>query len=78
VGIKLGFQVTPSLRAFVGYDFLYWSSVMRAGGQIDTAVNPALLPPAMPIGAGAIRPLPLLSSTDVWVHGFCAGLELRY
>jgi hypothetical protein len=78
LGVKLSYQVTPRLRALVGYDFLYWTDVVRPGGQIDTTVNPDLLPPpALPV-AGPNRPAPRLTTTDVWVQGISLGLEFRY
>ena len=78
VGVKVAYQVTPRVRAFVGYDFLYWTSVLRPGGQIDTAVNPGLLPPVMTPLTGPIRPVPVLATNDIWVHGISVGLEFRY
>ena len=78
VGVKLGYQVTPHLRATVGYDFLYWTNVVRPGGQIDTTINPNLLPPPLSPLVGPNRPAPPLSTTDVWVQGVSFGLEFRY
>src|SRR5262249_43914626 len=40
VGLNVGLQVTNHLRAYVGYNFLYWSSVARPGDQIDLGGNP--------------------------------------
>jgi hypothetical protein len=78
LGVKLGYQVTPHLRAYVGYDFLYWTQVVRPGGQIDLAVNPNLLPPLTPPIAGPARPEPRMNGTDVWAQGIGVGLEVRY
>jgi hypothetical protein len=78
LGVKLGYQVTPHLRATVGYDFLYWTNVVRPGGQIDTTINPNLLPPPLLPLVGPNRPAPLLTTTDVWVQGMSFGLEFRY
>jgi hypothetical protein len=77
VGVKVGYQVTPHLRATVGYDFLFWNDVVRAGSQIDPVVNPNLLPPATP--GGPSRPAPRIGdTTDLWVHGVSFGLEFRF
>jgi hypothetical protein len=35
VGFNLGYQLTSYLRASVGYNFVYWSSVVRAGDQVS-------------------------------------------
>jgi hypothetical protein len=80
VGINVGYQVTEQLRAFVGYSFLYWSSVDRPGDQIDRAVNPSQLPSAggTPMLVGAARPAPVLRDTDFWAQGINFGLEFRY
>ena len=76
-GLRLGYQITPWLRGSVGYTFLYWTDVVRPGTQIDTAVNPNLLPPAVP--GGASRPAPRVGdTTDLWAHGLSLGLELRF
>jgi hypothetical protein len=37
--VNLGYQITPNLRAHVGYTILYLSTVVRPGGAIDTTVN---------------------------------------
>src|SRR5262249_23460524 len=42
--LNVGYQVTPGLRVFAGYTFLYWSNVVRPGQQVDTFVDPALVP----------------------------------
>lgn len=77
VGVKVGYQVTPHLRAYLGYSFLFWSDVIRAGNQIDLAVNPNLLPPAT--SGGPNRPAPRLGdAVDLSAHGFSFGLEFRF
>ena len=35
VGINLGYQVTDNLKLFVGYNFLFWTNVIRPADQID-------------------------------------------
>ena len=43
---RLGYRLTPRLTAFIGYTFIYWGQVARAGDQVSTTINPNLLPPA--------------------------------
>ncbi|HEY1859848.1 MAG TPA: BBP7 family outer membrane beta-barrel protein, partial [Gemmataceae bacterium] len=77
--INLGYQVTPAMRVFVGYNFLYLSNVVRAGNQIDPIVNPNLIPsttgttPSLPV-----RPAFAFKGTDFWAQGVNFGLEFRY
>jgi hypothetical protein len=78
VSAKLAYQITPNLRGTVGYDFLYWTHVFRPGGQIDTTINPNLLPPVVSPQAGPLRPAPVLANTDAWIQGITVGLEYRY
>jgi hypothetical protein len=80
VGVSLGYQVTDHLRLFAGYDFLYWSNVVRPGNEIDRNVNlfhtaVVGLPP-MPMGPA--RPAFAFNGSDFWAQGFHCGLEFRY
>jgi hypothetical protein len=78
VGLKVGYQVTPGVRVNLGYTFLYWSEVVRAGQQIDTVINPNLLPPPVIPTTGPLRPAPLFESSNIWVQGISLGVELRF
>ena len=40
LSLKAGYQIAPAWRLTVGYDVLYWTGVQRAGGLIDTTINP--------------------------------------
>ena len=82
VGVNLGYNITPALRAFVGYNFIYWSSVVRPGDQIDREINVRQIPgPNFPTGGSntlVARPSVPFKSTDFWAHGVNFGLELKY
>lgn len=77
--IRIGYQLTCSLKATLGYTFLYWSSVARPGDQFNRAVditqapsfggNPAVL---------GTSPLPPFNHTDFWAQGLDLGLEYRF
>jgi hypothetical protein len=79
IGLTAGYHLTKRLRLTLGYSFLYWSRVVRPGDQIDTDVNPDLIPrdtpPADP--APVDRPRPFFNPTDFWAHGVNLGLEYR-
>jgi hypothetical protein len=80
LGLKLGFNVTPSLRLYVGYSFLYWSDVARPGNQIDPVVNKTQIPSVFGPGVvtNPMRPMFQFRETDFWAHGVSFGLEWRY
>jgi hypothetical protein len=79
-GFTVGFQLTRCLRAVVGYSFLYNSSVIRAGNQIDRGLNVSQLPSQVgpsPL-VGPARPVAVIRGSDFWAQGVSIGLELRY
>jgi hypothetical protein len=78
LGARVGYQVTPHLQAFAGYSFLYWGGVVRAGNEVDLAVNPNLLPGSGTPATGARRPMPLLTNSSFWAQGIELGLELHF
>lgn len=78
-----GVQFGP-VRAFVGYSFMYVTSVARPGNQIDPSINPnqseAISLSASPtgVGAGPFLPARTVNSSPFWAQGVSLGLELRY
>jgi hypothetical protein len=80
VGLKAGYNLTDRLRVFVSYNFLYLSSVLRPGDQVNPFVNTSQLPTI--VGPGTLRGTPqpsvLLKGTDFWAQGVTIGAELRY
>jgi hypothetical protein len=78
LGATLGYQVTQHLRLTAGYSFIYWSNVVRPGDQIDTTVNPNLLPPENPTQTAFLNPRFAFRETDYWVQGLSLGGEYRW
>ena len=81
VGVNVGYQITDGLRCFVGYNFLYVSSVVRPEDQIDTTINPTLVPKNNLQGvvpSGPARPAFDFKGTDFLAHGVNFGFEYRY
>ena len=77
-GTTMGWYITPRLQATVGYTFLFLSSVIRPGDQIDLDVNPDQLAPAITPITGPLRPGFAFRETDYWAHGLNVGLDLRW
>ena len=67
---RVAVNLWPWLSVSAGYQFLYWSSVARPGGQVDPAVNTTQSPI---LGGGALvgeaRPAPLFDRSDFFAHG---------
>ena len=77
VGATLGYAISPRTRFLVGYTFLYWSDVVRAGEQIDTTINTDLLPDVQETD-GPQRPGFDFVDTGFWAQGLSLGLEYRW
>ena len=79
VGLNVGYQFTPRLRGFVGYDFLYLSSVLRPAGMIDTTIDASRVPNFLtnppPVLGGLPRPAPLMRTTDFFAQGISFGMS---
>ncbi len=80
IGVNVGVQLTPSLRAKVGYQFLYWNHVARPGTLIDRTVNRFNVATDQNFGQGIgpARPAFTFRDTDFWAHGITAGLEFEF
>ena len=78
--LNVGYMLTPTVRVYTGYNFLYWSNVIRPGDQIDRTVDVTFVPnpPAGVPASGQIRPMPLFKQSDLWVQGIQFGVELRW
>ena len=64
--LTLGYQITPWMRATIGYDFLYLSRVVRPGNQIDNTYD------------GVTHPAVPFSSSGYWTQGLNLGLRFTY
>lgn len=77
--LKIGYRVWRNLSVTAGYDFIYWSSVVRPGQQINRDVN---LSQSGVLGAGTLSgpalPVAPLSRTDFFAHGLTLGLDFRW
>ncbi len=69
LGINVGYSVTDSLRAHVGYTFLYWTNPVRPGDQIDLAID---------LDQQSTRPAIPFRDDFFWAQGLNAGIELRW
>ena len=82
LAINAGYQVTPALKLFVGYDFLLWTRVIRASEQIDRTIDVNLVPNLVPPGVFPPvfpeRPAVFMRQNDFWAQGVQVGMEFRW
>jgi hypothetical protein len=76
LALKAGYEIAPRWQIVVGYDLLYWTGVQRAGGLIDTTINPNLIPPATP--GGPSRPQPVFNTSPLLAQGFNVGVRYGF
>lgn len=72
---NIGYNLTPRLRAIVGYTFLYWGNVARAGEQISLDVNETYIPAGFATPQGPRRPEFIWQPNDFWAQGLNLGLD---
>jgi len=76
VSLNLGYQITPSLRGFVGYSALYWTNVVRPGAQVDRVVDLNFIPNSPSAApSGQRRPAVLFRESNLFAHGMNMGME---
>ncbi|MFN4258160.1 MAG: BBP7 family outer membrane beta-barrel protein [Gemmataceae bacterium] len=77
VKVRLGVELLENVKSYVGYTFLYLSSVVRPGEQIDPVLNFSQGPAVMTI-PGPVRPIPLMRRGDFWAQGLDFGLQIDF
>jgi hypothetical protein len=78
---KVGCDLASWARLTVGYDFLYWTGVVRPGNQIDRSVNFTQIPGAQLFFGPPIPPAvpePLFKRSDFYAHGLNVGLTFSF
>jgi hypothetical protein len=77
--VNLGFEF-GAFRIFAGYQFLYWSNVVRPTTEVDRTINPSFLPTSIAFGGtpNPNRPTAPFRQDDVIIQGISLGLEICY
>lgn len=79
LNVNLGFYLSPCVRLYMGYTFLYVSDTLRPGEQVATAVTPGLVPTSLQFSSIlGPRPVATFPHTDYWAQGVNFGVAIRY
>jgi hypothetical protein len=80
LGLELGYQLSCHWRAYLGYNILYWGSVLRSGDQIDLQVDARNIPWNPAYQPTTALPFPQFpaQATAFWAQGINVGLERRF
>jgi Putative beta barrel porin-7 (BBP7) len=74
--IKIGYDLSPNVRLFAGYDIIYWTNTLRATNQLDGSVNPSQAGGGML--SGAANPAPMFNRSNYFAQGVSAGIMFSY
>ena len=79
ITVKVGYRLTDALTASVGYNFMYWSSVVRPFKNVPTSSNTFLIPTDGTFGiGGGPGPASIFERSSFWAQGINFGLEYKY
>jgi hypothetical protein len=79
-GVTLGYTFCGCVRAYVGYNIVFVSSVVRPGDQLNALVDPLQIPTNLAFSPQATeeRPVGPFERSDFFAHGLFLGAEFRY
>jgi hypothetical protein len=80
LNLNVGYNITPQIRANIGYSIIYLSSVMRAGEAIDPVLNDSRIRyVADPAPSDVNAPVfDWGRASDFWAQGINFGFTVRY
>lgn len=78
--LQLAFELLPNVTLQGGYSFLYASSVVRPGNQLDRIINTSQAPGFTTFGTvdGVAYPRLPFVRTDFWAQGLNIGFTISY
>jgi hypothetical protein len=77
--VKVNYCVTNRVSVFAGYNFLYWSQVVRPGNQIDPNIDIRQVPsnPAF-TGTPGVAPHVPMATSEFWAQGINVGVCFKW
>jgi Putative beta barrel porin-7 (BBP7) len=75
-GLRVGYQVSPHVRAFAGYTLIYWPEAVRAADQVSLSVNTSQIPGVA--ASGGAFPAFFVRNADIWAQGIDLGIEFHF
>ena len=78
VEVKLGYDLTPTIRLTIGYDFIYYSSVVRPGSQLNRDLPKGQVFEQGGSAISSTSPSPLFDRTGFFAQGLSAGVAMHF
>jgi hypothetical protein len=78
--INVGYNITPRIRAQVGYTFLWVNKVLRPTPLVSQGVNPTLVPTNASFGGAPTNYVPVDTGrySEFWLQGVNFGLQMSF
>lgn len=78
--LTAGYRVSDNLLAYIGYNFMYWTNVVRPGEQVDLRVDPRGSPLSNVYDPNFVGQFPTVpfDTTSFWVQGINLGLAVTW
>jgi hypothetical protein len=79
--IQFGYQLSPAINLFCGYNMIYLSKMVRPGDQLDPVVNGTQIPTSSLFGVpfGPDRPASgTFNQNYFWAQGVTWGINIRF
>jgi hypothetical protein len=81
VGLTIGWEPTHWCKFTLGYNWLYWTNVVRPGAQVDRVINPIGVPTRPEFQSNLYeprRPGVAFNETDIWLQFVTVGMQFTY
>jgi hypothetical protein len=78
--LNVGINLTQSISARVGYNFMYWNHVVRPGNEISPVVDSTSIPLSANYGKNGSTPAPVIgwNHSSYYLMGVNFGMEFKY
>ena len=76
--LKVAYDVRPWWRISVGYDYLYYSSVVRPADQLSHSLPKSQIFSEGGTAISATSPVPQFNKSDFYAQGVSFGMTIRY
>ena len=80
VRANFGINLTQSLSAYIGYNFMYMGNVIRPGTELNPNINTTSVPLSATYGATGTAAVshPNFTATEFWLMGVNFGMAFKY
>ena len=81
VGVTVGWEPTHWCKFTLGYNWMYWTNVVRPGAQVDRVINPIGVPTRPEFHSDLYeprRPGVGFNETDIWLQAVTVGMQFTF